>query len=143
MLNPSTADEEQDDPTIRRCIGYAQQWGYGTLVVCNLSAYRATDADEMLAHAEPFEIFEQNLFNIIEAARDADCVVAAWGAHADRLDPLRYDAMPLERDRVAVTLASLRLAKPSIYCLGRSKSGQPRHPLMMPAGAPLSIYRNP
>ncbi len=82
MLNPSTADEHRDDPTIRRCIRFARSWGYGWLYVTNLSPFRATDPAEMLAEGpEPPGVWDQNLDHIMSAAGSSELVIAAWGNH--------------------------------------------------------------
>src|SRR5207249_5914720 len=73
-LNPSTADETEDDPTIRRCMNYAKRWGYGALCMVNLFAYRATDPDAMKAHPQP--VGTENDYWIRKMAREAGVVVA-------------------------------------------------------------------
>lgn len=75
-LNPSTADETADDPTIRRCIAFARAWGYGALFMANLFAYRATNPTEMLAQADP--VGPENDATLARLAAQADVVVAAW-----------------------------------------------------------------
>lgn len=81
MLNPSTADGTQDDPTICRCINFAKSWGMGGLMVVNLFAWRATKPDDLLRAADP--IGPENDRYIDEACRMAQFVVAAWGARFD------------------------------------------------------------
>lgn len=78
-LNPSTADESKDDPTIRKCVSYAKRWGFGRLVMLNLFALRATDPAVMLSSATP--IGPHNDHHLLEQARKVDLVVAAWGNH--------------------------------------------------------------
>src|SRR6187455_1128147 len=78
-LNPSTADEVRDDPTIRRCVGYAKRWGFSRLVVCNLFALRSTDPRALYEHPDP--IGPANDRHLLDEATRADRVVAAWGAH--------------------------------------------------------------
>lgn len=114
-LNPSTADETQDDPTIRRCIRFAHDWGYGALCMGNLFALRATDPRVMLAHHEP--VGPDNGATLQRLAAGAGIVVAAWGAHGTH------------RGRHAWALACL----PNLHHLGLTASGQPRHPLYLPA----------
>jgi hypothetical protein len=82
-LNPSTADETKDDPTIRKCVKFAKAWGYQTMCVTNLFAYRATDPRQMKAANNP--IGANNDFYLVRIARAADMVVAAWGAHGSYL----------------------------------------------------------
>jgi hypothetical protein len=114
-LNPSTADEVQDDPTVRRCIDFAKRWGYGALCMTNLFAYRATDPDDMLAAADP--VGPENDMWLARIAAGAGLVVAAWGNHGGFI----------ERDRAVATLL------PQLMCLGITKTGAPRHPLYVKA----------
>ncbi len=116
MLNPSTADAAADDPTIRRCIGFARAWGFGALEVVNLFAYRATRPADLFAADDP--VGPRNDRFVRAAARSAAMVVAAWGVHGTR------------RGRDADVLATLRILG-SVHCLGTTKRGQPRHPLFV------------
>lgn len=121
MLNPSTADEMQDDPTIRRCIGFAKREGCGRLVIGNIFAFRATDPADMKAAADP--VGPENDEHLIQIMLEADGpVVAAWGAHGAFLG------------RAANVL---RLTDAPLQCLGVTKHGAPRHPLYIRADAPL------
>jgi hypothetical protein len=113
-LNPSTADETQDDPTIRRCIRYAREWGYARLVMLNLYAFRATDPKQMFKAL--FPIGPDNMRVIYEEAAKADLVVCAWGAHAE----------PVHEQHVMSLL-------PTSHVLGLTAGGNPRHPLYMRA----------
>ncbi|HEY2848317.1 MAG TPA: DUF1643 domain-containing protein [Gemmatimonadaceae bacterium] len=119
MLNPSTADASQDDPTIRRCIGYAQALGAGSLEVVNLYALRATDPRALAKDAAP--IGPDNDKYIELAARSATTVVCAWGAHAHA------------RGRGRQVLALLRRIGAQPMCLKQTKAGYPSHPLYLPA----------
>lgn len=122
MLNPSTADETQDDPTIRRCIAFAKREGCGRLVVCNLYALRSTDPTALRTAADPKG--PENEDHLRRAAAEADIIVAAWGGnHLGGVWPLR----------VAAILAD---QKP-LYTLKRTAKGDPGHPLYVPANAPL------
>lgn len=114
MLNPSTADASIDDPTIRRCRGFADAWGCDGLIVVNLYALRATDPRELRRHSEP--IGPENDFQLRSVARCLGDIVCAWGANAD---PSRV------RDVVAI----FRDAGARLWCLGTTKDGHPRHPL--------------
>lgn len=124
MLNPSTADAEQDDPTIRRCIGYARAWGMSAVRVVNLYALRATNPRELWQAADP--VGPSNDAAIascaLVAAHFGHPIVAAWGAHA-------------RPDRVAAVLALPGMER--LHSLGVTKAGQPRHPLYLPAAATL------
>lgn len=83
MLNPSTADENRDDPTVAKCRRFAKRWGYGGIVVTNLFALRATDPREMLAAAEPIGL--ENDRYISDAARYCDMVICAWSQYGNHL----------------------------------------------------------
>lgn len=120
-LNPSTADERQDDPTIRRCIDYARRWGYDVLIMTNLFAYRATQPANMKKQAEP--IGAENDRYLLECAGAADLIVAAWGRHGNHLS----------RDLAVAAL----LQNYDLRCFGRNKDGSPKHPLMQPKSAEL------
>jgi hypothetical protein len=113
-LNPSTADATLDDPTIRRCIGYAKAWGHGSLWMLNLFAYRATDPNEMRLAEDPVGPLNNKT---LREARFADVTVAAWGTHG------------AHRGRDAQALAML----PRLHYLRLTKDGHPGHPLYLPA----------
>ncbi len=114
-LNPSTADATKDDPTIRRCIGYAKRWGYGALCMTNLFAWRATDPKDMKAAQEP--VGSDNDATLQRCAKDAGIVIAAWGAHGSHLG------------RAKQVIAIL----PKLHCLKQTKDGSPGHPLYIKA----------
>ncbi len=122
-LNPSTADETEDDPTIRRCRGFARNWGSGGLIMLNLFALRATNPAELKKHPEP--VGPGNDCTILETVRQYPTdVMLAWGNHG-----VLYD-----RDREVYGLLN------SIACIdtkvfGMTNSGQPKHPLYLPATA--------
>lgn len=113
MLNPSTADADSNDPTIRRCVGLARSWGYGAIEVVNLFAYRATDPKALRQVTDP--IGEENDRHLIAAARRSQTLILAWG---------NWGTLH-QRDRTVWQLLSPCQA----YCLGINRSGQPRHPL--------------
>jgi hypothetical protein len=117
MLNPSTADERVDDPTIRRCMGFALSMGYGRLEVVNLFGWRATDPYELLTVVDP--VGPDNDTAIAAAADAAGLIVAAWGVAQ------RWQA------RVDRVLALLREMGP-LHVLELTKDGYPRHPLYVP-----------
>lgn len=117
LLNPSRADAVVDDPTIRRCIGFARTWGYGSLEVMNLFAYRSSSPQELTQVADP--VGADNDGYLADLAHRVDCILLAWG-NWGRLG---------DRDRIVLQLLGDR--KP-LYCLGCTKSGQPRHPLYLP-----------
>jgi len=113
-LNPSTADEKTDDPTIRRCIGFASDWGYGGLCMTNLFALRATDPHVMMKHSEPVG-FENDKY-VLELSKQAGIVIAAWGTKG---------VFQHRDETVCAMVANLK-------CLGLTKAGHPRHPLYLP-----------
>ena len=113
MLNPSTATDAEDDPTIRRCVGYARSWGYGGLCVGNLFAYRATDPTELRRAADP--VGPDNDRAVRAMVAQAALVVAAWGSHGARYGRRVQEVLGLVRQ--------------PLYCLRQLSSGQPAHPL--------------
>ncbi len=114
LLNPSTADEERNDPTIRRCIGFARVWGFGSVEVVNLFAYRATHYREMFMVIDP--VGEENDRFLTQAVERCSTVVVGWGARGTLLG----------RDRQVMSLLT---GRNDVYCLGTTRGGQPRHPL--------------
>jgi hypothetical protein len=131
MLNPSTADGEEDDPTIRRCVGFAYRMGYGGLMVCNLYALRATRPETLWHAVDPVgPENDRHLELAFRIAANATApVVAAWGAHAKRQRVLEVLALP---GALAV-----------LHCLGVTKEGMPRHPLYLKSDSPLIPYAGP
>jgi hypothetical protein len=119
MLNPSTADELKLDPSCTRARRYAERWGYGALIVTNLFGWRATDPDEMKAASDP--VGRGNDRAILAAAREAAIVVCAWGNHG------AHD------DRSSKVLSKLRSAGVALHALRLNGSGEPAHPLYLPA----------
>ena len=103
MCNPSTADHEQDDPTIRRCLDFAKQWGYGRLLVGNLFALRATDPQKLRQHPEPTG-GPDNDDTIMAMHEEANFTVAAWGVHGAHLRRTKPTESHAEQHAVAVGL---------------------------------------
>jgi hypothetical protein len=117
-LNPSTADATSDDPTIRRCRGFAAEWGAGELWMVNLFAYRSTDPAGLLRATNP--IGDENDAWLEQAVSRAELVIAAWGNHGALFD------------RAAAVLSRF----PGRFsALGVTKSGMPRHPLYIRSGS--------
>ena len=130
MLNPSTADDRQDDNTIRRCIGFAREWGHEQLVVVNLYALRATDPRELRRHSDP--VGPKNDRWIEDLSASAARVVAAWGANTF-----------VTQDRVDHVLHLIKGDSELLYgveCLGLTAEGHPRHPLFVPRDQKLLTY---
>ena len=118
MLNPSTADANNDDPTIRRCRNFALGWGFSHLSVVNLSPYRSTSPYKLIRHETPKEVIEQNRRFVNVAVTTSTVSIAAWGA--------------FDLEKVAgasEVIQDLEEANVSVYCLERTKNGHPRHPL--------------
>jgi len=125
LLNPSTADSRRNDPTVRRCIGFAQRWGYGRLEVVNLFALRATHVVDLREAARRFGarfvIGPENNRHLMNAVRSVDRVVAAWGVHG---------ALH-ERGARVLDLFERRTPGLDLHCLGQTTEGFPRHPLYL------------
>ena len=119
MLNPSTADETEDDPTIRRCVEFATRDGFGGIHVVNLFAIRATDPNELWDFLDPIgPENDDHIGNMARAAAHFHVpVLCAWGAH------------PMAKDRQHDVLAMLMNVE--TVCLGRTAAGRPRHPLYL------------
>lgn len=115
MLNPSTATEVQNDPTVERCERRARALGFGAFTVTNIFAWRDTDPKKMRKAIDP--VGRENDNAIREACEWADQIVAAWGTHGAHL----------ERGQHVENL--LRASGLSVYHLGLSKAGHPKHPL--------------
>ena len=121
-LNPSTADEEVDDPTIRRCSGYAQKWGYGGFIMVNLFAYRTTLPSNLKKVKYP--VGKDNDKYIVKLSKKADITVAAWGNNGNLY----------RRDKQVLSLI------PNLMCLKVNKSGQPAHPLYLKKDLKLTKF---
>lgn len=126
MLNPSTADDTLDDPTIRRCIRFAARENAGRLVVVNLFALRSTDPRELARHPDP--VGPRNDEFILMHCTPQTRTVAAWG---------NGGGLQGRDVRVREMLAG---AGVQMTCLGVTGTGQPRHPLYVRADAPLVPY---
>lgn len=129
MLNPSTADGTQDDPTIRRCVGFARRLGAGALVVGNLYAWRATKPDDLWGAKDP--IGPDNDRHLAAIAAEASDVIAAWGSH-----PTAHG-----RERPVADLQLAAMGRMPLWALRITKTGSPGHPLYINADAPLLDYR--
>ncbi len=119
MLNPSTADDVFDDPTIRKCVGFSKRWGFSQMVVTNLFSFRATDPRDLRDLVKVYYARAVGINDgpLIEQASRADLVVAAWGNYgnlAGRADDVMTRVLPDVR----------------MFCIGLTKAGQPLHPCM-------------
>ena len=128
LLNPSTADEQREDPTVRRCIGFAQRVGFGGLELVNLYAYRVTQPEDLRRAGYP--VGPGNDLHIEAAVRECERVLVAWGSHAQR------------QSRPQDVLALLRQLNIEPYCLRLTRSGHPEHPLRLPHNCTLQVVGN-
>lgn len=126
MLNPSTADAEIDDATIRSCIRLSKSLSYGSFEVVNLFAFRATNPAELQRANDPIGPDNDDL--IESAVGRCDLVICAWGAH------------PMARSRVSSVRSLLRSRRPAVFCLGKTQAGAPKHPLYIKTGTPLMTF---
>lgn len=118
-LNPSTATHLKLDPTIRRCVSFAQGWNCGTLYMLNAFAYRATKPQDMKKAFEP--VGAQNDKWIVNIASNCSIVIVAWGNHGE---------FARRCDHVLALLAKNKIVP---FCLGQNANGTPKHPLYLPA----------
>lgn len=127
MLNPSTADGEFDDPTIRRCISFAKEWRYERLEVVNLFAYRASKPAVLFGVTKQQPGFDlvgaQNQEFVETAAHDAGVIVCAWGSHGGYIG---------QDETMRGWLGDRKL-----FALGFTQDGHPKHPLFVPSGTKL------
>jgi len=119
MLNPSTADAFQLDPTNRRCVGFAQAWGFGSMVTTNIFAFRSTNPAGLRTTNDA--VGSENDEAILTAATSADLVIAAWGTHGELQG--RGEAVRTMLCEAGVELHALKL----------TKAGHPGHPLYVAA----------
>ncbi|SMG09693.1 hypothetical protein SAMN06265784_101339 [Paraburkholderia susongensis] len=125
MLNPSTADADLDDPTIRRCRRFVRLWGCRGLVVANLYALRSTDPAMLWKVDDPVGPDNDSiLFNL---ARQYGEVICAWGANA-------------QSERVDRVVGMFREAGAKLLCLGTTRRGAPRHPLYVSSSTQLTEW---
>jgi hypothetical protein len=130
MLNPSTADADVDDATIRRCMGFSRSWGAGGIRVVNLFALRATDPEQLRRHPDPIGPDNDGAIALaVSLARIRDGrVIVAWGSHL----------MSVQRGRHVRDLVGGPL-----LCLGTTRRGAPRHPLYVRGDTRLVTWPQP
>lgn len=124
-LNPSTADESDDDPTIRRCIRFAKDWGYGGLLMMNAYAFRATDPRKMKASMAPVGPYNDDALGYRRT--QVGLIVAAWGCNCSES---REEAV-------------CRAIGQTVHCLGKTKAGRPKHPLYLKADTKPEVFWTP
>jgi hypothetical protein len=125
LLNPSTADEQINDPTIRRCMAFARAWNFGSMEVVNLFAYRATDYRDLFKANQP--IGEENNRFLLRAVECCSTIILGWGNRGTFLS----------RERQVLQLLA---GRQNVYCLGITKDGQPRHPLYIKGDTNLEPF---
>jgi hypothetical protein len=131
MLNPSTADADKDDPTIRKCVGLAKLGNFNAIRVVNLFAFRATKPGDMQwSHINGGDIVGPNNDSYVQEIPPKETVVAAWGA--------TFKNEYFWKRRVSKTI---ELLNRSLWCLKKTKDGNPWHPLYVPYG-PLIEFQN-
>lgn len=124
-LNPSTATEFKDDPTVRRCKNFAKEWGFDGMYMLNAYGFRATDPKDMKASMDPNG--PGNDKALAYRSSQVGLVIAAWGVHC-----------PVEREQEIC-----RLIGRTIHCLGRTKEGRPRHPLYLRSDCKPEVFWEP
>lgn len=120
LLNPSTADAIEDDPTLKKCIGFAKRWGYGSLEVVNLFAYRATEPEDLKQADDPIGI-ENDLY-IKKAVNNTDLIILGWGNNCEMWG--RYHHFSQRHKQVLNLIIDFKS-----YYLVITKEGHPKHPL--------------
>jgi hypothetical protein len=128
-LNPSTADENVDDPTIRKCVGFAKRWGFGAIDMVNVFAWRSTDPNGLLS-ATPNHVGPDNTETLDRAFNDAHRIVWCWGKHSARVRRLVQCA----QQELGWFTTPKRC---EVGTFGRMADGSPRHPLMLPYVTPF------
>lgn len=127
MLNPSTADATDDDPTIRRCAGLSKRWGYGGIIVRNLFALRATHPAVLLGHPDP--VGPDNDLWLTDDLLDHEKIICAWGVTGKI------------HDRAPAVVKMFRAAGVDLWALGFTMAGSPKHPLFVPNVTELEQWR--
>jgi hypothetical protein len=126
MLNPSTADHNADDPTIRRCMGFAMREGARSLAVINLYALRATNPTDLWKHPNP--VGPYNDTTILDVSRKYGRVICAWGTNA-------------KPARVRAVMHAFKFYNVETLCLGTNAGGSPKHPLYIKSDQPFLPFR--
>ena len=132
MLNPSYADAERNDRTISKCMGFAERWGFGRLIVVNLSPFRATKPRDLFAEGEePPQIWATNISAIAHVLDHSEIVVMAYGNHGARL----------RRGMRVISELQRTCPNSEMFCLGTTKYGHPKHPRPLPYATELVAFR--
>jgi len=123
-LNPSTANEIKNDPTVTRMIKFAKSWRYGSISVCNLFGFRATFPEDLKKAQNP--VGKENDELIIKEIKEADKVIAAWGNHG-KFKNRSYEMLQ-------------QIAGDNLYSFGKTNQGEPKHVLYLRNNAEISKY---
>lgn len=126
-LNPSSADGEDDDPTMRRVIKFARGWGFTGLIMTNLFAFRSSEPEDMIVADDP--IGPLNDLILTQTMRECSQILCVWGAHGHRFD----------RDQAVLAMTGDR----PVFCMGLNQDGSPRHPLYLKADTPMQVWEKP
>ncbi|MBA7622909.1 hypothetical protein ES703_30296 [subsurface metagenome] len=127
-LNPSTADEYSDDPTLKRCCTFAENWGYGGMYLCNLFSFRATKPEDLIV-AGAGVLHAANIPAITMATRLVVMTIAAWG-----------DGLELVENGKGIAENIKKLIEPSL-CFGLTQKGNPKHLLYLSGESKLVDYK--
>lgn len=127
MLNPSTADHCVNDRSVAKCEKFARQWGYDSLTVVNLFAWRATDPAKMKTVPEP--VGPENDAQILKACKGASLVVCAWSNHGSHMDRSIYVQTLLKKARI------------KLHALKINNTGEPAHPLYLPFTLKPKVFK--
>jgi hypothetical protein len=125
-LNPSKANEADNDMTISKCVGFASRWGYRAICMTNLFTFVSTDPQALIWLSVEARRHDLNL--ITEVAQEADLVVVAWGNDGARFDQ-SFDVV-----------MALRRVGAEVFCLGKTSAGNPRHPSRIGYSARLEAF---
>jgi hypothetical protein len=128
MLNPSTADEHDLDPTLRKCLGYSVKWGYGEMRVVNLFAWRSTDPKALAKVAGYSPVGPENNTTILAALATSQTFLVGWGSEK------------IARSQACAILRLMKDRKATLHHLGQNRDGHPKHPLYLPGDLrPMAI----
>lgn len=134
MLNPSTADAQILDPTVRRCVNRTKAWGFSRVDVVNLWPLRSTDPIQIKIDQEPLDVANENRRHIAAALEGADLVICAWGQNGGYLG----------RDRMITDwILECRGGQRGLFSYGHNLDGSPVHPLYLPDDQPLAPFPTP
>ncbi len=129
MLNPSTADAYEDDPTIRRCVGFTKREGFEWLRVINLFAGRATKPADLFKMEDPIGVANPEEWGVARDFYERGAkIICAWGAEPKAVSQGESFVHLMQAYQV------------ELWCLGTTKTGAPKHPLYLPSDAPLSPF---